>query len=167
MVDIQVNLKSRGTYAGTDNRRGRASHRRSTVRAALLRGRGDSYTTLRASGRRYCDERAVQMVEALRFAQQAGFTLKEVKVLFHGFDAKTPLGERWRRLAQTKLRELDELQRGVSRMRSAIKIGLACGCLNIEDCTLARSRNRETGQLRKPSSNGEPTAPSPVAGRRP
>lgn len=89
------------------------------------------------------------------------------KVLFHGFDAKTPLGERWRRLAQTKLRELDELQRGVSRMRSAIKIGLACGCLNIEDCTLARSRNRETGQLRKPSSNGEPTAPSPVAGRRP
>ncbi|MCI0420674.1 MAG: hypothetical protein L0312_15850, partial [Acidobacteria bacterium] len=73
--------------------------------------------------------------------------------LFHGFDAKTPLGERWRRLAQTKLRELDDLQRSVSRMRSAIKIGLACGCLDIENCTLARSRNRETGQPRKPSSN--------------
>lgn len=154
MVDIQVNLKSRGTYAGGLTI-GEVA-RRTGVRPSALRyyeDEGILTPPLRASGRRYYDEHAVQMVEALRFAQQAGFTLKEIKVLFHGFDAKTLLGERWRRLAQTKLRELDELQRGVSRMRSAIKIGLACGCLNIEDCTLARSRNRETGQLRKLSSN--------------
>lgn len=91
----------------------------------------------RAGGRRRYSERAVQMVEVLRCAQQAGFTLDEIKKLFHGFDAKVPLGARWRLLAQAKLHELDRLQAQVLQMRCAIERGLACGCMRIEDCTLA------------------------------
>lgn len=97
--------------------------------------------TRRAAGRRRYGEREVQMVEVLRFAQQAGFTLDEIKRLFHGFDAKTPPGARWRLMAQAKLRELDELQARVAQMRRAIEQGLACGCMRIEDCMLA---NRAT-----------------------
>jgi MerR family redox-sensitive transcriptional activator SoxR len=94
--------------------------------------------TPRTGGRRRYGEQAVQMVELLRFAQQAGFTLDEIRKLFHGFDAKARLGERWRLLAEAKLRELDELQARIVGMRRAIEQGLACGCMRIEDCTLAK-----------------------------
>jgi MerR family redox-sensitive transcriptional activator SoxR len=90
----------------------------------------------RVAGRRRFSERQIKMVEVLRFAQQAGFTLEEIKRLFHGFDAKAPLGARWRALAQAKLRELDDLQVRVLQMRRAIEQGLECGCMRIEDCTL-------------------------------
>jgi MerR family redox-sensitive transcriptional activator SoxR len=94
--------------------------------------------TPRSGGRRRYSEQSVQMVGVLRFAQQAGFTLDEIKKLFHGFDAKASLGARWRLLAEAKLRELDELQASIVRMRRAIEQGLACGCMRIEDCTLAK-----------------------------
>lgn len=106
--------------------------------------------TPRAGGRRRFGKREVQMVEVLRFAQQAGFTLGEIKKLFHGFDDKTPPSTRWRSLAQTKLRELDELQANIIRMQRAIELGLACGCMRLEDCAL-----------------GNPTkAPAPARARR-
>jgi MerR family redox-sensitive transcriptional activator SoxR len=95
----------------------------------------------RAGGRRRYGKREIQMVQVLRFAQQAGFTLEEIKKLFHGFDDKSSPGARWRALAHTKLRELDELQVSIARMRRAIKQGLACGCMRIEDCTLAKVKN--------------------------
>jgi redox-sensitive transcriptional activator SoxR len=98
----------------------------------------------RTGGRRRYGEREVQMVEVLRFAQLAGFTLLEIKKLFHGFEAKAPLGARWRALAQVKLRELDELQARVLQMRRAIEQGLACGCMRIEDCILANTSNAPT-----------------------
>ena len=63
--------------------------------------------TPRAGGRRRYGEQAVRMVEVLRVAQQAGFTLDEIRQLFHRFDAKARLGDRWRLLAEAKLRELD------------------------------------------------------------
>lgn len=72
----------------------------------------------------------------LRFAQQAGFTLDEIRTLFHGFGAETPLRERWEALAEAKLRELDELIARAERMKRAIRAGLACGCVRVEDCVL-------------------------------
>jgi MerR family transcriptional regulator, redox-sensitive transcriptional activator SoxR len=81
----------------------------------------------------------VQMVEVLRFAREAGFTLLEIKKLFPGFEGKAPLGARWRALAQVKLRDLDELQARVLQMRRAIERGLECDCIRIEDCALVRT----------------------------
>ena len=64
----------------------------------------------RVNGRRRYDPVVLRMLEVLRFAQKAGFTLDEIRTLFHGFGAETPMGERWRALAQDKLRELDDLE---------------------------------------------------------
>lgn len=97
----------------------------------------------RVGGKRRYDARALRMIEVLRFAQQAGFTLAEIGTLFHGFDAGTPPGERWRALASAKLAELDELVATASRMRRAIEEGLRCGCLRLEDCTLGAAPERE------------------------
>ncbi len=91
----------------------------------------------RVSGQRRYDAGAIHRIEVLRFAQQAGFTLEEIKTLFHGFAAETPLSSRWRSLANAKLRELDLLALRIERMRRALKLGLKCGCIRIEDCTLS------------------------------
>jgi MerR family redox-sensitive transcriptional activator SoxR len=91
----------------------------------------------RVSGRRRYDVGTIRHIDVLRFAQQAGFTLQEIKTLFHGFGAETPLSARWQSLARGKLRELDVLARRIQRMRRALQLGLKCGCVRIEDCSLS------------------------------
>ena len=90
----------------------------------------------RINRRRVYDADTVRRIEVLKFAQQAGFTLGEIKTLFHGFRSETPLSARWQALAQTKLDELDVLAKRIKRMRRALDLGLKCGCVRIEDCTL-------------------------------
>jgi len=90
----------------------------------------------RINRRRVYDADTVRRIEVLKFAQQAGFTLGEIKTLLHGFRPETPLSARWRALAQAKLDELDVLAKRIKRMRRALDLGLKCGCIRIEDCTL-------------------------------
>lgn len=90
----------------------------------------------RIHGRRHYDTELVRMVEVLRFAQKAGFTLEEIKTLLRGSDRDTAMGIRWRSLAKSKLEELDALVANAAYMRRAIEIGLQCGCVRLADCTL-------------------------------
>lgn len=94
----------------------------------------------RVGGRRRYGPQVIRVLDVLRFAQQAGFTLDEIRTLFHGFGADAPLSERWEALARTKLRELDDLVARAERMKQAIRAGLACGCVRVEDCLLATDR---------------------------
>ena len=114
--------------------------RKTGIRASALRfyeELGVLPAPTRMSGRRYYGPEAVQRIGVLRFAQQAGFTLEEIKTLFHGFSPETPLSERWHALARAKLAELDVLAKGIQRMRRALAVGLKCGCVRIEDCVLS------------------------------
>lgn len=90
----------------------------------------------RVNGRRRYDPMVLRMLDVLQFAQKAGFTLDEIRTLFHGFDAETPMDERWRALAESKLTELDELIARAQQMRQAIVAGLGCGCIRLEDCVI-------------------------------
>lgn len=99
----------------------------------------------RMSGRRCYDPDVVRRVDVLRFAQQAGFTLDEIKMLFHGFGVETPLSARWQALARKKLQELDVLAEGIKRMRHALELSLKCGCVRIEECSLSPA---DIGQMR-------------------
>ena len=114
--------------------------RRTGIRPSALRyyeEAGVLPLAARANGRRCYDTDAIRRIDVLRFAQQAGFTLEEIKTLFHGFGAETPLSARWQSLARAKLEELDLLAKRVRRMRRALEVGLECGCVRIEDCTLS------------------------------
>lgn len=91
----------------------------------------------RAGGRRFYDADAIRRIDVLRFAQQAGFTLDEIKTLFHGFGAGTPLSTRWQSLARAKLVELDVQAKRIKRMKRALELGLKCGCVRVEDCSLS------------------------------
>jgi MerR family transcriptional regulator, redox-sensitive transcriptional activator SoxR len=85
--------------------------------------------------RRYTRE-TVQLIATLRFAQRAGFTVAEIRTLFHGFGAEVPPAERWRVLAEQKVAELDALIADAERMRRALREGMRCGCLRVEDCVI-------------------------------
>lgn len=96
----------------------------------------------RVNGRRRYDEKTVRMIEVLSFAQRAGFSLAEIKRLFSELEPGTQLGKHWRELAQTKLRELDRLVAHAAQMRSAIELGLTCGCVQLEDCVISRASKK-------------------------
>lgn len=106
----------------------------------------------RVNGRRVYDASTVKRIDVLRFAQEAGFTLQEIKVLFHGFDSRTPLSARWQKLARQKINELDALRRKVERMKAALELGLRCGCVRIEDCSLSPADALEPKVARSKSS---------------
>jgi MerR family transcriptional regulator, redox-sensitive transcriptional activator SoxR len=114
--------------------------RRTGLRTSALRYYEDAGILpkpTRVSGQRRYDADIVRRVDLLRFAQQAGFTLDEIKSLFHGFGSETPLSARWRSLARKKLVELDELAARVARMHRALELSLECGCMRVEDCSLS------------------------------
>ena len=88
----------------------------------------------RVNGRRRYDPDVVRLLRTVRFAQEAGFSVAEIRTLFHGFGAHVPPAARWRKLADRKLAELDELMVRVARMRRALLIAKECGCVRMEDC---------------------------------
>jgi MerR family redox-sensitive transcriptional activator SoxR len=91
----------------------------------------------RVGGKRRYEADVVRRVDLVRFAQQAGFSLDEVRTLFYGFAPDTPLSSRWRSLARKKMVQLDELAERVRRMRAALELSLKCGCVRVEECALS------------------------------
>lgn len=91
-------------------------------------------TPRRVNGQRRFHTDVVRLLGTVRFAQEAGFTVAEIRTLFHGFGADVPPSARWRELANSKLAELDALVARADRMRRALKTAMRCGCLRIEDC---------------------------------
>ena len=90
----------------------------------------------RANGRRLYDASALQRLAVIERAQQAGFTLSEIRELFFGFVVGTPPATRWETLAQRKLDELEAQLTRIQAMQGLLREGLRCGCLTMEQCAL-------------------------------
>jgi MerR family redox-sensitive transcriptional activator SoxR len=88
----------------------------------------------RSGGKRRYDPRVMQLLRVIEVSKDAGFSLKEIQQLLHGFDPRTPPSARWQALAQSKLREVDALIARAQGMRALLTRGLECGCLTLEDC---------------------------------
>lgn len=91
----------------------------------------------RTSGQRRYDPAILDRLALIHFAQQAGFTIGEIRTLFEGFEEETPISLRWQTLARDKLEEVDALMDRAQRMRTLLGRALACGCLRVEDCAKA------------------------------
>ena len=70
----------------------------------------------------------------IEFARKAGFTIAEIKFLFHGFRRGTPASARWQRLARKKFDELDLQIARLKSMRELLKKSMRCHCINLENC---------------------------------
>jgi MerR family transcriptional regulator, redox-sensitive transcriptional activator SoxR len=91
----------------------------------------------RRNGRRVYDVSIVDQLSVIAFGQSAGFTLPEIRTLFHGFGRDIPPSATWQALANAKLRELDDRILQLKQMRRALQNAVACGCLHLEDCAVA------------------------------
>jgi len=139
--------------------------RQTTVPATALRYYEDAGVLPRAprvKGRRRYDAAAIHRIGLLRFAQQAGFSLDEVRVLF---SSRAPLHDRWASIAKKKLDELEALAEQIERMRRDVQRALDCRCERIEDCTLsptdspAPSRTSSGVRARRTSPRRAPSPP--------
>jgi MerR family transcriptional regulator, redox-sensitive transcriptional activator SoxR len=97
-------------------------------------------TPERENGRRRYDGEVLREVldrlAVVRVAQQAGFTISEIRMLLDGFSEDTPPSERWRVLAREKLPEVEALVERALGMKNLLDRGLRCECLRLEDCAL-------------------------------
>jgi len=95
---------------------------------------------VRSSALRYYEgELLCEVLDRLavvRVAQQAGFTISEIRTLLDGFSEDTAPSERWRILAQDKLPEVEALVERALSMKDLLERGLRCECLRLEECSL-------------------------------
>ena len=92
--------------------------------------------------RRYEGEVLREVLDRLavvRVAQQAGFTIDEIRVLLDGFSEDIPPSERWRVLASEKLPEIEALVERALHMKQLLERGLRCECLRLKDCEIIDS----------------------------
>ena len=88
----------------------------------------------RQGGRRVYGPDAVSRIAIIQFAQEAGFTLAEIKVLAGAGDPVRPLSARMRQLAEAKIVEVDRLIERASLMKSMLARALQCQCLDTVEC---------------------------------
>jgi MerR family redox-sensitive transcriptional activator SoxR len=94
----------------------------------------------RVNGRRRYDADVLQRLAIVQLAQQAGFTLAEVRTLFEGMEPGATPSLRWRDVAERKLPQIDDQIRRAEAMRDLLREGLRCDCLTLEDCDLVLAR---------------------------
>jgi DNA-binding transcriptional MerR regulator len=81
-------------------------------------------------------------------ARQLGFTLTEIRQLFLGFRDITRASERWRKLSQSKLAELDDLMAGIKEVRGVLrKLMTKCRCDTLDQCgkSIFKNMNKTVG----------------------
>lgn len=88
----------------------------------------------RMHGHRRYEPGVIQLLAVLRMAQQAGFTVAEMRLLVAGFSSDTPASERWQVLASRKLQEVEERIARAQQMKLLLEKLLQCRCPRLEDC---------------------------------
>ncbi|HSR20535.1 MAG TPA: MerR family transcriptional regulator [Anaerolineales bacterium] len=88
----------------------------------------------RASGWRRYDAHALNRLQVIKAARDVGFTIAEIAMLLNGFPSGTAPSQRWKKLAEKKLPEIDELLARATALRDLVRAGMACTCGEIEIC---------------------------------
>src|ERR1700722_17979112 len=89
----------------------------------------------RVSGQRRYDETVLYRLAVIRRAQEVGFTLDEIRQLFFGFSQFTPISQRWKKIAERKMVELDARLEQIQSMRKLLKkLETCCECEPVGRC---------------------------------
>ena len=88
----------------------------------------------RVSGQRRYAPEVLDRLALIRMAQEAGFTIAEIRTLLHGFAPDAPASVRWRSLAEQKLPEVEALIARASAMQRMLEALRGCSCPTFADC---------------------------------
>ena len=92
-------------------------------------------TPQRVNGHRRYDSRVFDRLAIIQIAQEAGFTVAEIRTLFNGFTMETTASARWETLARQKLVEGDALMLRAQTMKRILEEQLLrCRCLTLDEC---------------------------------
>jgi len=104
----------------------------------------------RVSGQRRYDQTVLYRLAVVRRAQEAGFTLDEIRHLFFGFPQNTPVSQRWKKIAERKMLELDARIKQIQSMRRLLKeLQNCCECETVERCGAGIMRSQRQGPARQ------------------
>jgi MerR family redox-sensitive transcriptional activator SoxR len=88
----------------------------------------------RISGQRRYDESILQQLSVIRLAQQAGFTIAEIRALFNEFPLDALPSVRWQTLATGKIAEIDALIQRAIAMKAMLEQLTMCQCESLDVC---------------------------------
>jgi MerR family transcriptional regulator, redox-sensitive transcriptional activator SoxR len=88
----------------------------------------------RSGGQRRYPDDAVDRVLLIGFARNMGFTLGEIKLFLSGLRENTPVGPRWKKLAQRKIKEVEEIIERSLQLKSLLQHLLQCHCASLQVC---------------------------------
>lgn len=88
----------------------------------------------RIGGQRRYGRDVLARLAVIKMAQEAGFTIAEIRTLLTGFPEGTPASERWTALARRKLPEVDARLARLRAVRDVLEESLRCGCLTLDAC---------------------------------
>jgi MerR family redox-sensitive transcriptional activator SoxR len=102
----------------------------------------------RKNGRRVYSSEAANRLTLIGFAKDTGFSLPEIKLLLHGFPSTTTAGERWRKLATSKIDQLESSIAKARAMETMLRSIMKCRCVTMEQCArgLAACLNTPTAR---------------------
>ena len=123
------------------------------VRASAIRyyeARGVLPMAERVGGQRRYDEDTVERLGFVDVAQQAGFSLDEIRDLLEGSE-KGDVSPRLQSLARRKLPEVERLIMRANAMKQWLEVATECGCSTLDVCGLFR-------QTEADGANGSPGA---------
>lgn len=97
----------------------------------------------RVSGRRCYEPGVLQRLALIRAAQQAGFTIAQIRTLLENVQAGVPASVQWHSLARQKLIEVNALVAQAQVMKQLLEQVLQCHCSNLDECAavLAQAQN--------------------------
>ena len=88
----------------------------------------------RASGQRRFTDEAIYRVLLIRFARDMDFSLEEIKVFLSGLSDKAPVGKRWKKLAHSKIKQVDVTVVRAKRLKLLLEHLLHCRCTSLRQC---------------------------------
>ena len=101
----------------------------------------------RASRRRVYDARVFESLALIQLAQDAGFTIEEIKLLLSGFDPETTASARWRALTRAKIEEMTARIERAERMRAMLERLSQCRCETLAECVESRVAGLRNGKI--------------------
>ena len=103
----------------------------------------------RSGGKRRYDRSVLNKLAVIQHARRIGFTLEEIRQLFHGFRNGAPPSERWLRLSQRKLEELAALKIKIQTMQQLLRKIQNCQCNALDECGEKLLQRRKVSKVAK------------------
>ena len=88
----------------------------------------------RVSGRRDFDKQALFILQFVKLAQTAGFSINEAKFLIDSYVSDPSNKGSWKELAERKRQDVGEQIKSLKRIDSILNEVLSCRCASLTEC---------------------------------